>query len=258
MVSNYTKTALITGASAGIGRATARSLAASGYQLILLARRQQALDDLQIELGEVNTHLIACDVNDKDALCSALDKLPDDFQKIDVLVNNAGLALGLDTADKTNWQDWQTMIETNCVSLAFLTRQILPAMVKRNSGYVINLGSAAGTYAYKGGNVYGASKAFVEHFSMGLRSDLLGTNVRVCCLIPGLIGGTEFSNVRFHGDQNTANAVYQNCEPLIPEDIAETVVWVLSQPERVNINRMEIMPVCQAPGGPVVHKSELT
>ena len=252
--SDSNKVALITGASAGIGRSTAIALANAGYDLILLARRVSKLRVLAAELSDTPTHLIACDINDRESLQVELDSLPKDFSEIDVLVNNAGLALGLATADKTKWSDWQTMIETNCMSLAFMTRQILPKMVERNSGYIINLGSAAGSYAYKGGNVYGASKAFVEHFSISLRSDLLGTKVRVCNLVPGLVGGTEFSNIRFHGDDDTAAAVYQGCEPLTPEDIAECVRWVLAQPEHININSMEIMPVCQAPAGLAVDK----
>lgn len=251
------KTALITGASAGLGRAIAIALASNGYQLILLARRSEKLQELAATLENTQTHLIACDINDREVVKAQLDSLPSEFAKIDVLINNAGLALGLQTADQTQWSDWQTMIETNCMSLAFITRQVLPKMVDRNSGYIINLGSSAGSYAYKGGNVYGASKAFVEHFSISLRSDLLGTKVRVCNLVPGLVGGTEFSNIRFHGDDSTAAAVYQDCEPLTPEDIAESVRWVLAQPEHVNINSMEIMPVCQAPAGLAVDKKKL-
>ncbi len=256
MSSSPNKTALITGASVGLGRAIALELANNGYQLILLARRTEKLQALAAELVDTPTHLIACDINDRESLLVELAKLPADFADIDVLVNNAGLALGLVSADKAQWSDWQTMIETNCMSLAFMTRQILPRMVERNSGYIINLGSSAGSYAYKGGNVYGASKAFVEHFSISLRSDLLGTKVRVCNLVPGLIGGTEFSNIRFHGDDDFAAAVYQGCEALTPEDIAESVRWVLAQPAHVNINSMEIMPVCQAPAGLAVDKKQ--
>ena len=159
------------------------------------------------------------------------------------------MALGLEPADQTNWQDWQTMIETNCLSLTFITRQILPGMVKRNIGHIINIGSIAGSYQYKGGNVYGASKAFVEQFSMNLLTDLLGTKVRATVLMPGLLGDTEFSVVRFHGDQEEANNVYDGHQALKPEDIAETIRWVVGQPEHVNINRIEIMPTCQAPAG---------
>lgn len=246
------KTALLSGASAGIGRATAVVMAEKGFDLILVARRERALLELARQLHDrsgVDVHTIACDINDRETVSDALAALPERFSQIDVLINNAGLALGLEPADKTEWQDWQTMIETNCMSLAFMTRQILPAMVERNSGLIINMGSTAGSYAYRGGNVYGASKAFVEHFSISLRSDLLGTKVRVTNLVPGLVGETEFSTVRFHGDQAAADAVYQGHEPLKPEDIANTVGWIVSQPNRVNINSLEIMPVCQAPIG---------
>lgn len=247
-------TALITGASVGIGRATAESLAKQGYQLILLARRESKLRELAAHLGSTPTHLIACDINDKTALSTALQELPTTFQDIDVLVNNAGLALGLGTADEALWEDWQTMIETNCMALTYLTRQVLPGMKKRNAGFIVNMGSIAGTYPYQGGNVYGATKAFVDQFSINLRTDLLGTNIRVCNLQPGMLGDTEFSLVRFHGDESAADAVYENCQPLKPEDVAEAVRWVVSQPAHVNVNRMEIMPTCQSPGGLAVSK----
>ena len=249
-------TALITGASAGIGRAIATTLAAEGYRLILMARREEKLLALQEQLKDTPCHLIAADVRDQAAVSTALSELPTDFAEIDVLINNAGLALGLAPADQTDWQDWQTMIDTNCTALAYLTRQVLPGMRQRNRGIIINMGSTAGTYAYPGVNMYGASKAFVEHFSLALRADLLGTNVRVCNLEPGLVSGTEFSNIRFDGDDQRAAEMYTNCEPLLPEDVAEAVRWVVSQPQRVNINRMEMMPVCQAPAGLSVAKKE--
>ncbi len=249
-----TKTALITGASAGLGRAAAIALSSLGYQLILVARRQEKLTELQQTLANP-CHLIACDVTDYDALAEALLARPESFKNIDVLINNAGLALGLETADKTDWQDWQTMIETNCLALAFLTRQVLPGMVEQNQGLIINLGSIAGNYAYKGGNVYGASKAFVDQFSINLRADLLGTKVRVTNLIPGLTRGTEFSKVRFHGDSDAVKSVYADCDALTPDDIANTIAWIVSQPEHMNINRLEVMPTCQAPAGLAVDKT---
>jgi len=248
------KTAFITGASAGLGRATAIELSSQGYQLILLARRHDKLLELQNRL-EMPSHLIVCDVTDYQSLSNEISELPSEFQNIDVLINNAGLALGLATADKTDWQDWQTMIQTNCLALAFLTRQILPKMVERNSGLIINLGSTAGNYAYKGGNVYGASKAFVDHFTMNLRADLLGSKVRVTNLVPGLISETEFSKVRFKGDMQAVETLYENCEALQPQDIAKTIVWLVSQPQHININRLEIMPTCQAPAGLAVDKT---
>ncbi len=244
------KTALITGASVGIGAEVARQLHALGYSLILMARREHKLNELNQELGGQH-QIIACDVNDQSAIEAAVK----DMQRVDVLINNAGLALGLSSAEQSDWAHWQTMIHTNCLALAFLTRQLLPNMVKRNQGHIINLGSVAGSYAYKGGNVYGATKAFVEQFSLGLRADLLGTAIKVTNLEPGLIGGTEFSNVRYEGDNDKASAMYENCQPLTAQDIANTISWLLTQPAHMNVNRMEIMPVCQAPAGLSVHKS---
>jgi len=248
------KTALITGASAGLGLAIAKSLSEAGYQLLLVARRESKLIELASSLP-TQCHVIACDINNFDQLTAALDARPDSFKDIDLLVNNAGLALGLETADKTNWNDWQTMIQTNCMALSFLTRQILPGMVERNNGHIINVGSAAGSYAYKGGNVYGASKAFVDHFTMNLRADLIGKKIRVTNLAPGLVGETEFSYVRFNGDAEKAESFYENCDALTPEDVANSVLWVASLPEHVNVNRLDIMPTCQAPAGLVVDKT---
>lgn len=248
------KTALITGASAGLGLATANSLSNAGYQLILIARRESKLVELANSL-DTACHVIACDLNNFDDLVTKLEERPKSFNDIDLLVNNAGLALGLETADKTDWADWHTMIQTNCMALAYLTRQILPGMVERNKGHIINIGSTAGNYAYKGGNVYGASKAFVDHFTMNLRADLIGKKVRVTNLVPGLVGETEFSHVRFDGNTDAVEAVYANCDALKPEDIAASVLWVVSLPEHVNVNRLEIMPTCQAPAGLAVDKT---
>lgn len=245
--------ALITGASVGIGASTARSLNELGFSLILMARRQDKLDILNQELGG-DHYVVSCDVTDQAKVNQVLSDLPATFKNIDVLVNNAGLALGLEPGHESQWEHWETMIQTNCTALAFLTRQILPGMVERNKGHIINLGSSAGTYAYKGGNVYGASKAFVEHFTLGLRADLIGTAIKVTNLEPGLIGGTEFSDVRYEGDQARADAMYENCQPMVPEDIADTISWLVQQPPHLNVNRMEIMPVCQVPGGLLVHK----
>ena len=241
--------ALVTGASVGIGAATARALDNLGYSLVLMARRKDKLDELAENLkgSPVN---IACDVTDKQQVVDALKQIP----VVDVLVNNAGLALGLETADKTNWDHWQTMINTNCTALAYLTRQLLPGMVERNKGHIINMGSIAGTYAYPGGNCYGATKAFVEQFSMGLRSDLLGTAIKVTNLEPGLIGGTEFSNIRFDGDDAKADATYQDCQPMTAQDVANTVAWLVQQPAHLNINKIEMMPVCQAPAGLLINR----
>lgn len=186
------------------------------------------------------------DMNNLTQISTALSQLPEDFQEIDLLVNNAGLALGLEPAHQANFEDWLTMINTNIVGLTYLTRQILPQMVARKLGHIINLGSIAGTYPYPGGNVYGATKAFVEQFSLNLRADLAGTNVRVTNVEPGLCGGTEFSNVRFKGDDEKAASVYANVQPIQPIDIANTILWIYQQPPHVNINRIEIMPVAQS------------
>jgi len=251
------KTALITGASSGIGRATALVLAKQGYKLILLARREQRLNDLKAQLSPITPcHIIACDINDHTQLLRELEQLPDNFKEIDVLINNAGLALGLNPAHQADWLDWQTMINTNCLSLAFLSRQILPGLVKRNFGHIINIGSIAGSYAYKGANVYGATKAFVAQFSSNLRSDLLGTAVRVTNIEPGMLNESEFSLVRFKGNEEQANDVYAGLEPLKSEDIAETIRWVLAQPAHVNINNIELMPVHQALAGPTTIKNQ--
>ncbi|NPA72078.1 MAG: SDR family NAD(P)-dependent oxidoreductase [Gammaproteobacteria bacterium] len=255
---------LITGASSGIGRAIATALAhqakeqATNQQikLILLARRAPLLASLQAELAPlVDCHIIACDINDHPSLQAELSALPDEFKEIDVLVNNAGLALGLNPAHQADWADWQMMVNTNCLSLAFLTHQVLPGLVNRNRGHIINIGSIAGSYAYKGANVYGATKAFVAQLSLNLRSDLLGTAVRVTNIEPGMLTESELSLVRFKGDQAKANSVYEGLAPLKAEDVANTVRWVLEQPPHVNINRIEMMPVHQALAGPITPKS---
>lgn len=248
--------ALVTGASSGIGRAIAENLAKQGIKLILLARRAERLEALKSQLTPLTQcHIITCDINDHATLENELNNLPTAFQKIDILVNNAGLALGMSPAHEADWIDWQTMINTNCMSLAFLTHLILPGLVKRNHGHIINIGSIAGTYHYKGANVYGATKAFVEQFSINLRSDLLGTAIRVTNIEPGMLNESEFSLVRFKGDERKADQVYAGLEPLKSTDIAESVNWILNQPAHVNINRVEIMPVHQAPGGPITAKN---
>jgi 3-hydroxy acid dehydrogenase/malonic semialdehyde reductase len=252
---NY-QVALVTGASSGIGRAIAENLAKQGIKLILLARRKERLEALKNELAtQTECHIIVCDINDHVTLENELKNLPTDFQNIDILVNNAGLALGLNPAQEADWIDWQTMINTNCMSLAFLTHQLLPGLVKRNHGHIINIGSIAGTYHYKGANVYGATKAFVEQFSINLRSDLLGTAIRVTNIEPGMLNESEFSLVRFKGNSGQADQVYADLEPLKSFDIANSVDWILNQPAHVNINRVEIMPVQQAPGGPITVKN---
>jgi NADP-dependent 3-hydroxy acid dehydrogenase YdfG len=247
------KTAFITGASSGFGLAIAEKFAARGHRLVLLARREDRLKDLARSL-KVPNHIIACDIRDGEALRTQFDSLPRDFSAIDILVNNAGLALGLEGAHKTNWAEWQQMIDTNCTALAYLTRLITPQMVERKSGHVILMGSVAGHYAYPGGNLYGASKAFVEQFARGLRADFAPLGIRVTLIAPGLAGGSEFSEVRFQGDKAKAAAVYAGTEPLLPVDIAECVDWATHLPPHVNINSIELMPTCQASGPLAVYR----
>lgn len=236
---------LITGASVGFGKAMCEVFIKAGYKVIGAARRLEKLEKLQAELGE-NFFPLQMDMNNLSEINTALSKLPEAFQQIDLLINNAGLALGLEPAHQANFDDWLTMINTNIVGLTYLTRKVLPQMVERQQGHIINLGSIAGTYPYPGGNVYGATKAFVEQFSLNLRADLAGTKVRVTNVEPGLCGGTEFSNVRFKGDDSKAASVYANVHPIEPIDIANTVLWIYQQPAHVNINRIEIMPVAQS------------
>ncbi|OAM26399.1 MULTISPECIES: SDR family oxidoreductase [Eikenella] len=236
---------LVTGASAGFGRAICRRLIGAGYRVIGAARRADKLAALQEELG-ANFLPLAMDVGDTASVDAALQGLPENFAEIDCLVNNAGLALGLDPAYQADFADWQTMIQTNIIGLSYLTRQVLPGMVARHQGYIINLGSVAGTYPYPGGNVYGATKAYVRQFSLNLRADLAGTGVRVSNIEPGLCGDTEFSNVRFKGDDQRAAALYADVDFIRPEDIADTVLWLYQRPAHMNVNSIEIMPVAQS------------
>jgi 3-hydroxy acid dehydrogenase/malonic semialdehyde reductase len=237
----------VTGASAGFGASIARRFAADGDRVVVTARRADRIDELAKELGDAVLP-ITFDVRDRAAVAAAVAGLPAEFAEIDVLVNNAGLALGLEPAYKADLDQWDQMVDTNCKGLTYCTRAILPGMVARRRGHVINLGSIAGTYPYPGGNVYGASKAFVHQFSLDLRSDLHGTGVRVTSVEPGLSGGTEFSVVRFEGDQDRAAGVYQGVDPLGPDDVAEAVHWTASLPAHVNINVVEMMPVAQSFG----------
>jgi len=246
---------LITGASAGFGEAMCRAFTAAGFNVVGAARRMEKLQALAEELGG-SFYPLQMDVADTSSVPAALQSLPEGFKEIDCLINNAGLALGLDSADKADFADWQTMIQTNIVGLTFLTRQILPQMVERKSGYIINIGSIAGNYPYPGGNVYGATKAFVRQFSLNLRADLAGTGIRVTDIEPGLCGGTEFSNVRFKGDDERAAGVYENIRFIRPEDIADTALWLYRRPAHMNVNTIEIMPVAQSFGAlPVVRET---
>jgi len=241
------RTVFVTGASAGFGEAIARRFAADGARVIVSARRSDRIAELAKELGS-DVLPLTIDVRDRAAVADAVSGLPPEFAAIDVLVNNAGLALGLEPAYEASLDDWDAMIDTNCKGLAYCTRAVLPGMVERGHGHVINLGSIAGTYPYPGGNVYGATKAFVHQFSLDLRSDLQGTGVRVTSVEPGLSGGTEFSVVRFGGDRAKAGQVYDGVHPLEAGDVAEAVHWAASLPSHVNINVIEMMPVAQSFG----------
>ena len=243
----------ITGASAGFGQAIARTFVRGGHQVVATARRKERLDALAQELGSALLPL-ELDVRDR-AACEALpSQLPAEFAAIDVLVNNAGLALGLEPAHQASLDDWQTMIDTNCTGLVQVTRALLPGMVERNRGHVFNLGSVAGNWPYAGGNVYGATKAFVRQFSLNLRADLADKAIRVTDIEPGLCGGTEFSSVRFHGDESRAAKVYQDVQALTAQDIADTLYWIATRPAHININTIEIMPVAQSFAGLTVHR----
>lgn len=246
-------TVLITGASAGFGAAIARAFVKGGHRVVATARRLDRLKALADELGDALLPF-ELDVRDRDAVAALPGALPAEFAEIDILVNNAGLALGLEPAHSASLDDWQTMIDTNCSGLVQVTRALLPGMVARNRGHIFNLGSTAGSWPYPGANVYGATKAFVRQFSLNLRADLAGTALRVTDIEPGLCGGTEFSNVRFHGDDAKAADVYKNVQPLTAEDIADTVFWIASRPAHVNINTIELMPVAQAFAGLSVHR----
>ncbi|MBB5192875.1 3-hydroxy acid dehydrogenase/malonic semialdehyde reductase [Silvimonas terrae] len=244
---------LVTGASIGIGEATARRFLDEGHKVIAAARSTDALAVLASQYpGKV--HALTLDVTDNAAVITALAGLPAEFADIDVLVNNAGLALGLEPAQRADLTDWERMIDTNIKGLMYVTRAVLPGMVARDRGAIVNLGSVAGRWPYPGGNVYGATKAFVRQFSLNLRADLLGTRVRVTDVEPGMVGGTTFSNVRFHGDDERAATVYNGTEPLTPHDIADAIYWIASRPDRVNINTIEIMPVRQSFGGLVIDR----
>ena len=237
-------TVLVTGASAGFGEAIARRFAADGHRVIAAARRADWLARLADDLGG-RVLPIEMDVRDREQIERTIADLPEGFAAIDVLVNNAGLALGLEPAHEADLDQWEQMLDTNCRGLVTCTRAVVPGMVDRGRGLVVNLGSIAGSYPYPGGNVYGATKAFVHQFSLNLRSDLHGSGVRVTCIEPGL-ANTEFSLVRLGGDQARAEKVYEGMQPLTADDIAEAVAWVAGQPAHVNVNTMELMPTAQS------------
>ncbi|MCA8915058.1 MAG: SDR family oxidoreductase [Planctomycetes bacterium] len=243
---------LVTGATSGFGEAIARRFAAEGHSLILVGRRVDRLRQLKDEI-ETPVYDLPLDVRERDTVAEAIADLPPDFKDVDVLVNNAGLALGLEPSWATDLDDWETMVDTNVKGVLYMTRAILPGMVERGCGHVINIGSTAGNWPYPGGNVYGGTKAFLKQFSLNLRADLLGTGVRVTNLEPGL-AETEFSLVRYKGDAGRASDVYKNIEPLVATDIAEAAFWATSQPAHVNITRIEMMCTAQANGPLALHR----
>jgi 3-hydroxy acid dehydrogenase/malonic semialdehyde reductase len=252
-------TVLVTGATAGFGEATARRFLAHGHKVVAVGRRVERLEALKLSLpAEQQKKLLTmvvdvCDSAQVDALATSL---PAEFSKVTVLVNNAGLALGLEPAYQAKISDWDQMIDTNIKGLVHMTRAFLPGMVERKCGHVINVGSVAGTYPYPGSNVYGSTKAFVKQFSLNLRADLIGTPLRVTCVEPGLSSGTEYSNVRFKGDDAKAEKVYEGIRALSADDIAEAIYWSATLPAHMNINALEIMPVQQSFAGTTFHRGE--
>lgn len=250
-----TKIAFITGASSGFGRACAEKFAKHGWGLVITGRRSERLVKLKRQLTDVPVHVAPFDVRDRGSVDRAVAELPERFRQVEVLVNNAGLALGFERAPECSLEDWQTMIDTNIKGLLYCTKALLPGMIERNTGHIVNIGSVAGSYCYPGGNVYGATKAFVKQFSLNLKTDLVGTDIRVTDIEPG-IAETEFSIVRFKGDTGKAAEFYKNCRPLTGEDVAEAVYWAVSLPAHVNINRIEMMPVCQGVGPWAIHRDK--
>ncbi len=250
------KTVFITGASSGFGAACARAFAAQGDRLVLAARREDLLRQLARELESLApVHPVVLDVRRRQAVQAAVAALPETFRQVDVLVNNAGLALGLEPSHQAHLDDWDTMVDTNIKGLIYCTRALLPGMVERNHGHVINIGSTAGAWPYPGGNVYGGTKAFVDQFTRNLRADLLGTRVRVSCVAPGM-AETEFSSVRFKGDASRAGKVYERTEPLSADDVAGIVTWLTNLPPHVNVNHLEVMSIFQSWGHLAVHRGD--
>ena len=245
---------LVTGATAGFGVALCERFVALGHLVVGAARRADRLAELRSRLGE-RFFGLELDVSKTADVASRLEQVPSDFAAFDVVINNAGVALGLEPAHQAVLDEWMTMIATNVAGLTAVTRAVLPGMVTRRRGHVVNIGSVAGTYPYPGGNVYGASKAFVRHFSLNLRADLHGTGVRVTNLEPGLCGGTEFSEVRFRGDAERAAKRYEGVIALSAQDIADTAAWVVGLPPHVNVNTIELMPVAQSFGPLPIQRS---
>jgi len=248
MVAVKDQIVLITGASSGIGEACARVFAQAGAKLILTARRQERLEQLADQLSKTYAcalHLLPLDVSDRTQVQTTLESLPLPWTEVDILINNAGLSRGLDKVHEASIQDWEEMIDTNIKGLLYMTRSLLPGMVSRGRGHVINIGSIAGHQTYPGGSVYCATKAAVKSISEGLKQDLLGTPVRVSSVDPGMVE-TDFSNVRFRGDTERAKKVYQGVTPLTPDDVADVIFFCATRSPHVNINEVILMPTAQA------------
>ena len=251
---------LVTGATSGFGDAITRRFLANGHKVIAAGRRVERLDALKASLPleqQKKLLTVALDVCDSAMVDAFPENLPVDFSKVTILVNNAGLALGLEPAPKAFLEDWDRMIDTNIKGLVHMSRAFLPGMVDRKRGHIINIGSVAANYPYPGGNVYGGTKAFVKQFSLNMRADLIGTPVRVSCIEPGMCGGTEFSNVRFKGDDEKVEKIYSGVQFLSADDIAETVYWSATLPAHMNINVLEVMPVQQSFNAFNIHRGEL-
>lgn len=248
------KIVLVTGATSGFGEATATVFAKAGYKVIVTGRRKERLLDLKNTLAGCDILPLCFDVTNKKEVFDAIASLPAEYKNIDILVNNAGLALGLGKANDADLDDWETMVDTNIKGLLYVTKAVLPIMVERKSGYIFNLGSIAGNWPYEGGNVYGATKAFVKQFSLNLRTDLRGTNIRVTNVEPGF-SKTEFSDVRFKGDKERADQVYKGTKALDKEDIANAIFSLSQLPAHVNVNRIEMMPTMQTCGGLFVERT---
>ena len=249
-----TRTVLITGATSGIGEAAARAFAGAGWHVIATGRRADRLEALVASLGPDRVHPAVFDVRDEPARDATLDALPDGFREIDLLINNAGLALGAKPAQQADLAQWKQMIDTNVTALASLTHKLLPALISRR-GAIINVSSVAANYPYPGGNVYGGTKAFVEQFSLGLRSDLSGTGVRVTSIEPGMVE-TEFTLVRTGGDKSASDALYRGATPMTGDDIAAMMLWIADLPPHLNVNILEVMPVTQSFAGFKVARGE--
>lgn len=245
----------ITGATSGFGAGCARLLSKNGAKLILTGRRIEKLKALQQELGTDTTYIAELDVTQKESVQKVIAELPAKFATITALINNAGLALGIEPAHNCALEDWERMVDTNVKGVLYCTHAILPTMIANNNGYIINIGSIAGNYYYPGANVYGSTKAFVKQFSFNLRADTSGTAIRVTNIEPGL-AETEFSIVRFKGDMDKANNLYAGTNPITAHDIAETVLWCLMRPAHINVNSIEVMPTCQTFGNFTIKRQD--